>query len=131
MDLLEIESIVKTQLSIRMPELLNNAYPSITFCTEISDKQPIFPNVYIHEIGTNEVGNSIPNNIIHAARVTIQIDVTTNTSKDDCIRVKNACVLAMKALQFSADTVGPVKESNMHRCIIRAARVIANGDEFN
>ena len=82
-------------------------------------------------MGIPETGNSIPNNVIHAIRPTIQIDVQTNTSKDDCMRVANACVYAMKSLQFSTIIAGTAKENNMHRCIITASRVIANGDEFN
>lgn len=131
MELLQMESIVTTQLKVRVPRLLNNAYPKISFTNEISDKQPDFPNVYIHELEPSEVGNSLPNQIIHAIRDTIQVDVTTNTTKTDAHKVAIACVNALKTLSYSV-TMLPVytKNNNIHRYIIRANRVIANGDTF-
>ena len=131
MELLQMESIVTTQLKVRVPRLLNNAYPNISFTNEISDKTPDFPNVYIHELDTSEVGNSIPNNMIHAVRDTVQIEVTTNTSKSDARKVANACVTAMKAMRYSLRTT-PIytKNNNVHTFFIRASRVIANGDTF-
>ena len=80
MDLLQLESIVTTQLSVRVPKLTNNQYPNMSFTNEISDNTPSFPNVYVHELEPSEVGNSIPNKTIHAIRDTIQIEVSTNTS---------------------------------------------------
>lgn len=131
MELLQMESIVTTQLKVRVPRLLNNAYPKISFTNEISDKQPDFPNVYIHELEPSEVGNSLPNQIIHAIRDTIQVDVTTNTTKTDAHKVAIACVNALKSLSYSVNML-PVytKNNNIHRYIIRANRVIANGDTF-
>ena len=131
MELLQMESIVTTQLKVRVPRLLNNAYPKISFTNEISDKQPDFPNVYIHELEPSEVGNSLANQIIHAIRDTIQVDVTTNTTKTDAHKVAIACVNALKSLSYSVNML-PVytKNNNIHRYIIRANRVIANGDTF-
>ena len=131
MDLLQLESIVTTQLSVRVPKLTNNQYPNMSFTNEISDNTPSFPNVYIHELEPSEVGNSIPNKTIHAIRDTIQIEVSTNTSKSDARTVSMACVNAMKCLRYSI--VGfPVytKINNIHRFIIRSRRVVAIGDTF-
>lgn len=131
MDLLQMENIITSQLSIRVPRLLNNRYPNISFTTEISDKTPSFPNVYIRELEPTEVANSIPNQTIHAIRDTIQIEVSTNTNKADARVVINACIEAMKRLSYSI-SMFPLydKKNNIHRFIIRARRVIANGDEF-
>lgn len=131
MDLLQLESIVTTQLRVRVPNLTNNRYPKMSFTNEISDNQPSFPNVYIHELEPSEVGNSIPNQTIHAMRDTIQIEVSTNVSKSEARIVINACINAMKTLRYSLVT-GPTytKVNNIHRCIIRVRRVIANGDTF-
>ena len=89
MDLLQMESIITTQLKVRVPQLTNNRYETISFTNEISDNMPSFPNVYVHELEPSEVGNSIPNNTIHALRDTFQIEVTTNTSKSDARIVIN------------------------------------------
>lgn len=126
-----MESIITTQLSVRVPKLLNNAYPNISFTNEISDKTPSFPNVYVRELDPSEVGNTLMNQTIRAVRTTMQIDVTTNTSKADAHKVANACVNAMKGLSYSLSMM-PVysKINNVHRYIIRVQRIVANGDKF-
>lgn len=131
MELLQLESIITTQLKVRVPKLLNNKYPSISFTNEVSDNVPNFPNVYIHELESTEIGNSIPNQTIHAVRDTIQIEVSTNTSKSDARIVMNACINSMKLLRYSIPGF-PVytKVNNIHRFIIRARRTVASGDEF-
>ena len=131
MDLLQIESVVATQLKVRVPKLTEHKYPSMSFSTEVSDKAPSFPNVYIHEIGQSEIGNSLPNQMIHAVRNTLQIEVSTNTTKADARTVTNACINAMKALRYSV-MMSPVyqKDNNVQRIVFRVRRVIANGDTF-
>ena len=132
MELLQMESIVTTQLRIRVPRLLNNAYPNISFTNEISEDTPSFPNVYVHELEPSEAGTELANQTIRALRDTFQIDVTTNTTKSDAHRVAIACVSALKALSFivvSAPT--HVKVNNVHRYVLRARRIIANGDTFS
>ena len=131
MDLLQLENIITTQLSVRVPILLDNRYPNISFTNEVSDKTPSFPNVYVHELEPSEVGNSIPNQTLHAFRDTVQIEVTTNGNKTDARVVVNACVNAMKCLRYSL-VMGPTyqKANNIHRFIIRMRRIVANGDVF-
>lgn len=131
MDLLQLESTITTQLKVRVPQLTNNRFSTITFTNEVSDNTPSFPNVYVHELETSEVGNSIPNKTIHAIRDTFQIEVTTNTSKSDARVVINACVNAMKSLGYGM-TMSPIytKVNNIHRFVIRMRRIVANGDTF-
>lgn len=131
MDLLQIESIVTTQLKVRVPKLTENRFPKMSFTNEVSDKVPDFPNVYVHEVGQSEIGNSIPNQTIHAIRDTLQIEVSTNTNKSDAHVVTNACISALKVLRYSV-IMSPVyqKNNNVHRYVFRARRVIANGDTF-
>lgn len=129
MDLLQLESVITTQLKVRVPKLTNNKYPKMSFTNEISDNEPSFPNVYIHELEPTELGTDLENKSIHAFRSSFQIEVTTNTSKSDARIVSSACVNAMKALRYSLVS-GPTytKNNNIHRFIIRVRRVIANGD---
>jgi len=131
MDLFEIESIVRTQLKVRVPKLTDNKYPNMSFTSEVSDKVPNFPNVYIHEVGQNELGNTIANDTVHAVRSTLQIDVSTNTNKSDARIVTNACILALKRLRYSVFML-PIyqKDNNIHRFVFRARRVIGSGDTF-
>lgn len=129
MELLALESIITTHLKAEVPSILNN--PNISFTNETSDKTPTLPNVYVHELDSSEVGNSIPNNVIHAIRDTIQIEATTNTNKADARKIINACVSVMKSLRYGL-VASPVytRINNTHRFVIRVRRVIANGDTF-
>lgn len=132
MELLQLESIVLTQLKVRVPKLLNNQFPSISFTNEISDVVPTFPNVYVHELQSSEVGQSLPNQTIHAIRDTIQIEVSSNISKSDARTVINACIEVCKILRYSlAGTPVYTKDNNLHRFIIRVRRVVASGDTFD
>lgn len=131
MDLLEIESIVTTQLKVRVPKLTYRKYSKMSFTNEDSPDVPDFPNVYVHELEPSEVGSTIPNQRIHAIRSTIQIIVSTNTNKSDAHDVANACVKALKALRYSI-VMFPLyrKDNNVHKYVFRARRIIANGDTF-
>lgn len=131
MDLLQLESIITTQLKVRVPKLLNNKYPNMNFTNEVSDNLPSFPNVYIHELEPSEVGSDLANNQIHFIRDTIQIEVSTNTSKADANAVKNACINAMKALRYSL-SMGAIyqKNNNIHSYVFRCRRIVGSGDKF-
>ena len=130
MDLLQLESIIMTQLMVRVPKLTEYRYPNMSFTNEPSDKQPSFPNVYVHELEPTEVGNDLENQRLHAIRETVQIEVTTNVSKAEVKRVAAACMYAMKALRFSIVSDLYVKNNNVHKIVIRVRRIIANGDTF-
>jgi hypothetical protein len=130
MDLLQLESIITTQLKVRVPKLTDNKYPNMSFTNEISDKTPSFPNVYVMELQPSEVGNDLSNNQIHALRDTIQIEVSTNVSKSEAKIVRNACIAAMKAMRFSLVVDTYAKIDNLHRYVIRMRRIVASGDTF-
>ena len=131
MDLMQLESIVATQLKVKVTNDIGASFPKLSFTTEITDNTPSFPNVYIHELEPSEVGNSIPNQTIHALRDTFQIEASSNSSKSDAHKVIISCVKALKSLRYGI-VMFPYydKTNNIHRYIIRARRIIANGDEF-
>lgn len=130
MELLQLENIITARLKVRVPRLLNNEYPNISFTNEISEKNPSFPTVYI-ELESSEVGTSLANQKIRALRATFKIDVTSNTNKSDAHKVAIACTNAMKADSFTI-IMSPTyaKVNNIHRYILRAQRIVANGDNF-
>lgn len=130
MELLQLESIILTQLKVRVPKLTNYKYPNMSFTNEISDKTPSFPNVYVMELQPSEVGNDLENNQIHALRDTIQIEVSTNVSKAEARTVMNACITAMKALRYSLVVDTYAKVDNLHRYVIRMRRIVGSGDTF-
>ena len=56
---------------------------------------------------------------------------TDDTNKADARVVSKACVEALKGLRYSVTSL-PIyqKDNNIHRFVLRARRVIANGDTF-
>lgn len=130
MDLLQIESIVKTQISFRVTKKIGSRFPNMSFTNEISDVEPSFPNVYIHLLPSSEKGNTLENNVINAVDATIQVMVTTNTTKDDALTVANECIKAFKALSFTTPLPVYSKYNNIHRYDFRCHRIIAGGDTF-
>lgn len=73
---------------------------------------------------------SIPNQVIHANRYNFTIDISTNTNKADANIVADACKDIMKLLRFRTSGPTYIKMNNLHRYVIRANRIIANGDTF-
>lgn len=126
-----MESVVTTQLRIRVTNMVGESYPDISFTNMSSDKTPTFPNVYIHELESAELGNTLENKSIRAIRENLQIEVATNTTKTDAKNVANACSLALKQMSFSLLSM-PVymRINNVHRFVIRAQRTVASGDNF-
>ena len=132
MDLLATESIVKTQLEVRLKKKLGKKYPKLTVTNIYSEDNPNFPNVYVHELEPSEVGMDLSNQRIHAKRSTIQINVSANTTLADALAVSNACVEILKLLRYTI-IVFPthMETNNLYTYVIRARRIIALGDEFN
>ena len=131
MDISQMESIITTQLKVRVPILTNNKFPNMSFSNEVSDQTPSFPNVFIQELEPSELGMDLENNSIHAIRDTIQVSVSTNTSKADARTVTNACMAALKALRYTVVML-PIytKDNNIHRFVLRTRRVVGAGDTF-
>lgn len=129
MDILQMESIITTQLRVRVPQLTNNRFPNMSFTNEVTDNMPSFPNVFVHQIGARETGRDLDNRSIHAISNTLQVEIATNTTKSDAQIVTNACIIALKALRYSI-LEGQIyqKDNNIHRFVFRARRTIASGD---
>lgn len=131
MDISQMESIVTTQLKVRVPKLTSNKFPNMSFTNEVSDQVPSFPNVYVQELEPTELGMDLENTSIHAIRDTIQIIVSTNTNKADARTVANACASALKCLRYTVFMM-PIyqKDNNVHKFVLRARRVIGSADTF-
>ena len=50
MDLYQLESIITTQIRVRVTKAIGSRFPKISFTNEQTDNTPSFPNVYIHLI---------------------------------------------------------------------------------
>lgn len=126
-------STVYTILKTKVKKAMIDTYPSISFSDEPSDKDPSFPNVFFQQLQPVETGQDLERRKINGVLDTVQITVTTNTSKSDANKVVWACVDALKDIMY--DVVGmPMYElrtrenSKVHTYNIRARRNIAEND---
>lgn len=130
MDLLNIENILATRIEHRVTKVIGLEFPTLAFTTEISDVPPTFPNVYIHLTGESETGRDLWGKDLNAVSLSMQIVIQTNTTKADCIKVRNACIEAVKKDGFRVVINEPVKSNNIHQCSLHFYGVRAGGDEF-
>lgn len=97
-----IFSIVKTKTL----DELGSKYPNIF----ITDKgkttgKAVFPTVYVQEMSGAERGADLEGKTINAVLETIQVDVTTNTSKSDVSKVMSVVAGIFKEMRFTIQTM--------------------------
>lgn len=126
-------STVYTILKTKVKKAMADTYPTISFADEPTDDNPIFPNVFFEQLSGAETGQDLEHCKINGVLDTIQITVTTNTSKADANKVAWACVAALKDIMY--DLVGiPIysiqvkKNTKVHTFVLRARRNIAEND---
>ena len=126
----KLESVIFTILKTRLNAALKTKYPNL-FCTTSSstDSEPVFPTVYMHEVGSVESGMDLDNTNVNAVIETIQVDVTTNASREDCKIVTSEVIMQLKAMRFNIIMM-PIysTENNIQRGVVRARRTIGQGD---
>jgi hypothetical protein len=125
-----LEATIFTIVKFRLERSLKSKYPSL-FCTTSgqTDADPVFPTVYIHELPGREIGSDLENATVNAVEETLQVEVTTNTSKTDCKTVMTETMLQFKALRFNVSTLPLFSiEGNTHRGVARFRRVVGRDD---
>lgn len=123
-----IFSIVKSKALTE----LSGKYPNIF----ITDKgkttgKAVFPTVYIQEMSGSERGADLEGSSINAVLETIQVDVTTNTSKSDVSKVMSVVANIFKDMRFTIQTM-PNFEYNgeTYRKTARFQRIIGANDKL-
>ena len=128
MDLLNIESVMATRIEYRVRKAIGAEFPDMTFTTEVSEVPPSFPNVYIHLMTSNETGKDLQGDSINAMNFSVQIVVKSNVSKSECLRVRNACINAVKKDGLRVVINEPQKINNIHQCNLHFYGVRGSGD---
>ena len=128
-----LDSKVFTVIKTKMNKALSTKYPDISFDDEPTINEASFPNVFFQQLEPIEMGRTLQGNSITALLDTVQIVVTTNTSKSDAKKVAYSAVDAIKSLRY--EMVGmplyniQIKEkSRLHSYTLRARRIIGSGD---
>lgn len=123
-----IFSIVKSKTLAE----LKSKYPGI-FVTDKgkTNGKAVFPTVYIQELSGSERGADLEGKSINAVLETIQVDVTTNTSRADVNRVMYTVASIFKQMAFTVQSM-PDFEYNgeTYRKTARFQRIIGANDRL-
>ena len=124
----QIQSKVFTQVQY----MLKKSYSTLNCTTKNESETPAtFPTLYLHELQPLEIGQDVTNESVNAIRCTIEIQVWTNTTEQDCRKILNFAVTEMKRLRFNISALPMVQTSEkISMGVIRASRVIGKGDDI-
>lgn len=125
----EIESKVFTIVKTRMKKKYKEEYPTMDFVATGDNRVPKkSPTIYLREIDSPEMANTLANNVINMVRETMECEVYALNREDS--RIVSAYVrLEMKALGFSViQQSPPIQDDSWWRCVLRFTRPIGSGD---
>ena len=129
----EIESTVFTLLQYVLVEKEGAPYPALN-CTTSSQNESLenvddFPALYVHLLPPLEMGNDLYNEDITALRATLELQVFSDQSENECRKIMNVCIREMKKLHFNISMFpDPQTVDKKYFAIARFSRVIAGGD---
>ena len=126
----DIENVVFTNIKVNATKKLKDKFPKINFtASNRTQGSPIYPTVYIHENAGAEKGNDLENKTINAVESNIQIEVITDTSKDDAKKIASVCSGIIKNMSFDITSLPVFEEgSSYYRLIMRCSRIFGNAD---
>ena len=129
----EIESTIFTLLQYVLVEQDGAPYPTLN-CTTSSQNESLenvddFPALYVHLLPPVEIGNDLHNEDITAVRATLELQVFSDKSENECRKIMNACIRELKQLHFSVPMFpDPQTKDKKYFAIARFTRGIAGGD---
>lgn len=128
-----LESKIYTIIKTKVNKAMKSKYPDISFANEPSDDEPSFPSVFFQQLQPVETGQDLEGSTINAVLDTVQIQVSTNTTKADAKTVAWACVDALKSIRYNVVglplySIQTKENSRLHTYSLRASRVIGSGD---
>lgn len=126
----DIENLVFTNIKVNASKKLKDKFPNINFTTSNRTQgSPIYPTVYIHENEGQEKGQDLENKTINAVLSNIQVEVITDTSKDDAKKIASVCTDILKNMSFNITALPVFEEgSSYYRLIMRCSRTFGNAD---
>lgn len=125
---LQVQSKVFTQVQYMM----NKKYPKLNCTTKNENGLPAkFPTLYLHELEPIERGMDLTNETVNAVLSTIEIQVWTNTTEDDCRKIMSEAVTQMKKLSFNIIALPEIQMNDKIAWgVMRCRRMIGNGDKI-
>ena len=128
----DIEGTVYSIVKAKTYSAIKKKYPNLLFTDKgQSDSSPTFPTVYIHMLAPTEQGRTIDGQSINGLLVTVQVDVTTNTSSSDVRWVMSEIAETFKEMRFEAKPMPETTYSDkIYRSTARFRRVIGANDRL-
>ena len=125
----EIESKVYTIVKTRMMKKYKERYPTMDFVSVGENRVPKkSPTIYLHEIDSPEMANTLQNDVVNMVRENIECEVYA-TNREDCHMVSALLRGEMKALGFSIiQQSPPLTDDSWWRCVMRFYRPIGGSD---
>ena len=125
---MQIQNKVFTQIQYMMKK----KYSNLNCTTKNSNGEPAqFPTLFLHELTPVEQGQDLTNETVNAVLSTIEIQVWTNTTENDCRNIIAEAVNQMKALNYNIIEMPLVQVGNkVNWGVIRCRRMIGNGDKI-
>lgn len=111
---------------------MKKKYPKLKCTTKNENGLPAeFPTLYLHELTPIERGQDLTNETINAVLSTIEIQVWTNTTEDECRKILGEATAQMKTLQFNIIEMPLVQVNDKIAWgVIRCRRMIGNADQI-
>ena len=127
-----LESRLFTTYKTRLEKAVKEKFPKL-YCTAspMTKAASQFPTAYFRMVDWIEQGNDLDNTDTNAILATVQVDVISNTSLNDCKEVVYETTNIMKALSFSIIAM-PIytANNNLYTGVIRFRRMIGGSDSF-
>lgn len=125
----KIEESVLTQLDYMLAQRTDAPFPNLV-CTSANQNQvTAFPTLYIHELTPVEAGNDLNNQSINAVIETIEIQIWTNETEEECRRLMSAAIVEMKRMRFNCTAFPSIQTDNKIAFgVARFRRMIGNAD---
>lgn len=127
----DLLSIIFTRVKVFATQKLKDRYPNIYFTTSTRvQTNPKFPTVLIQELTGAEIGRDLEGIQTNGVTMSVQVDVTDNSSQNTANIVADVVYEIMKGMRF--ETVGkPIaddSDASVYRNVARYRRKIDYND---
>lgn len=128
----KIESTIISQVEYMLKRRADAPYPSLNITSKSQETKPAsLPTMYIHELESVERGHDLDNATVNAIMHTMEIQVWTNGSQNECKSILTAAITEMKRMRYNIIMFPKVKTNDgLAWGVFRARRVIGAGDKL-
>lgn len=126
----KIESQVISQVEYMLKGRVDAPYPNLNITSKNQETKPAsLPTMYIHELEPVERGQDLDNASINAVLHTMEIQVWTNVSQNECKSILTAAISELKRMRYNIIMLPTVKTNDgLAWGVFRARRMIGAND---